>query len=135
MTTKQIANSLMAPDGSYYVTLTDGGGNLDPASGAGSTISITGNNAVTYVDKSGTLTAGGTAQNAAASNTSRQGFIIQNNSSGSLWFSTLTTAVQSQPSIQLMPNAYYEFPSTGVSTGAVSIIGATTGQAWSAREW
>lgn len=135
MTTKQITNSLYAPDGSYYVTLTDGAGNLDPASGSGTTIGIQGNNAVTYVDKSGTLTLGGTAQTVAASNANRQGFIIQNNSSGILWFSTLATAVQSQPSIELMPNAYYEFPFFGIPTGAVSIIGATTGQTWSAREW
>lgn len=33
---------------------------------------------VTATDRGGTLTAGGTAQNAAASNTSRKGFVIQN---------------------------------------------------------
>lgn len=36
MTLKQILNSLQSPDGSYYVTLTDGAGNLAPASGGGS---------------------------------------------------------------------------------------------------
>lgn len=35
MTTKQIPGSLSAPDGSHYVTLTDGAGNLSPASGGG----------------------------------------------------------------------------------------------------
>lgn len=36
MTAKQIANSLYAPDGSYYVTQTDGAGNLSPSSTANS---------------------------------------------------------------------------------------------------
>lgn len=36
MTVKQILNSLHSPDGSYYVTLTDGAGNLAPASGGSS---------------------------------------------------------------------------------------------------
>lgn len=35
MTVKQILNSARAPDGSEYVTLTDGAGNLAPASGSG----------------------------------------------------------------------------------------------------
>lgn len=37
MTAKQLANSLQAPDGSYYVTLTDGNGTLAPASSSGET--------------------------------------------------------------------------------------------------
>lgn len=35
MTTKQIPGSLSAPDGSHYVTLTDGAGNLAPSSSSG----------------------------------------------------------------------------------------------------
>lgn len=84
---------------------------------------------------SGTVTAGGTAQNAAAANSGRVGFSIQNQSSGVLWFSTLATAVASQPSIKLLPGAYYESPPGGAGTGALSVLGATTGQAWAGREW
>lgn len=36
MTAKQRPTALQSPDGSYYVTLTDGAGNLAPASGGGS---------------------------------------------------------------------------------------------------
>jgi hypothetical protein len=86
-------------------------------------------------DGSGTITTGGTAQNALASNASRQGFFIQNNSTGNLWFSTLATAVQSQPSIKLLPDAAYETPIGGCGTGALSVIGATTSQAFTIREW
>lgn len=93
-------------------------------SAAGSLVSI-----------SGTVTAGGTAQNAAAANSGRVGFSIQNQSSGVLWFSTLATAVDSQPSIKLLPGAYYESPPGGAGTGALSVLGATTGQSWAGREW
>ena len=84
---------------------------------------------------SGTITTGGTAQNAAAANASRRGFALQNNSVGDLWFSTIATAVQSQPSFKLPPGAYYESPLFGGGVGAISIIGATTGQAFTGREW
>lgn len=91
--------------------------------------------AATRTDKSGTITAGGTAQNAIASNAARKGFEIQNQSSGNLWFSTLAAAVTSQPSVLLPPGALYETPLGGSGTGALSVIGATTGQAFAAREW
>lgn len=90
---------------------------------------------VTYTDKSGTITAGGVAQTLAASNTSRKGFWIQNVSAGDLWMSTVGTAAATQPSLWLPPGAFYEVPAHGVPTAAVSIYGATTGQAFSAREW
>lgn len=89
----------------------------------------------TRTNQSGTIAAGGTAQTAIASNAARKGFEIQNQSAGNLYFSTLAAAVQSQPSILLVPGAFYETPLGGAGTGAVSIIGATTGQAYAAREW
>lgn len=91
--------------------------------------------AVTYVDRSGTITLGGTAQVAAALNAARRGFSIQNSSAGDVWFNTLATAVLNQPSYKIAAGGTYEFPAHGVPTGAVSIIGATTAQAFSAREW
>jgi hypothetical protein len=84
---------------------------------------------------SGTIAAGGTAQNAAAANSSRRGFWIQNNSAGDLWISTVATAVASQPSLKIASGALYESPPGGAGTGAISIIGATTSQAFSGREW
>lgn len=89
----------------------------------------------TLVSVSGTITTGNTAQNAAAANSSRRGFWIQNNSSGDLWISTIATAVLSQPSLKIASGALYESPLGGAGTGAISIIGATTGQAFSGREW
>jgi hypothetical protein len=89
----------------------------------------------TYTDKSGTITTGGTAQTLAALNASRAGYFIQNVSAGDLWFSTLATAVAAQPSIKIAAGSAVTVTSPDVTTGAISIIGATTGQAYSAREW
>lgn len=92
-------------------------------------------NPVTYTDKSGTITSGGAAQTLMAANTSRKGFFIQNQSAGDLWISSVGTAAATQPSLWLPPGAYYEPPVTGVPTAAISIFGATAGQAFAAREW
>ncbi len=83
----------------------------------------------------GSLTTGGSAQNAAAANAARTGWWIQNlHPSSDLWVSTLATAVQSQPSIRIRPGELYEAPPWAVGTGAISVIGPTTGQTWSGRE-
>jgi hypothetical protein len=84
---------------------------------------------------SGSLTTGGVAQNAAAANAARIGWWIQNlHPSADLWVSTLATAVQSQPSIRIGPGELYEAPPWAVGTGAISVIGPTTGQTWTGRE-
>ena len=91
---------------------------------------------VTKTDRSGTITSGGNAQTLMAANASRNGWQLQNNSTGNLWFNELGgTAVQTQPSFRLAPGESYESP-VGASTAlAISIIGATTGQTFTAREW
>lgn len=111
---------------------------LPPALGpqtAENSLSIVNAISTAPTNASGTITSGGTAQNAAAANATRRGFVLQNNSTGDLWFSTIATAVQSQPSFKLPPGAYYESPPFGGGVGAISIIGATTGQAFTGREW
>jgi 1,2-phenylacetyl-CoA epoxidase PaaB subunit len=84
---------------------------------------------------SGTITAGNTAQVLAAANTNRRGWYIRNNSTSSLWVSDMTTAVQSQPSLEIKAGEMYEAPAGGVSMNELSIIGSTTGQSWTGREW
>lgn len=81
-----------------------------------------------------TITSGGVAQNALAANPSRKGFDLQNLSSGDLWFSDTTTAVAGEPSFLLPSGAFYETPPGYTPKGAVSVIGATTGQAFAVRE-
>ena len=84
---------------------------------------------------SGTITLGGTAQAMAAINLSRGGLWVQNVSTGDIWISEIGTAVIGQPSIKIAAGNMYENPMTGCPGSAISIIGATTGQAFSAREW
>ncbi len=86
-------------------------------------------------DRSGTITAGGTAQQLAAANAARLGLLVQNLSTGDLWLNMLGTATASQPSLLLAAGAYWESPVGFGAVGAVSIFGATTGQAFSAKEW
>ena len=85
-------------------------------------------------DDSGTITAGGTAQVAAAANTSRVYLFVQNNSTGDEWVNFTTTAVQSQPSIKMVPGASLTYEGGSCSSEAVSIIGATTGQTYTMKE-
>lgn len=92
--------------------------------------------AATVVNRSGTITVGGTAQVLCAANASRRGLVIQNNSSGDLWIDRNGgTAVLAQPSICLPAGSYYETPQGGNTLTSVSIIGATTGQAFTAEEY
>ena len=90
---------------------------------------------VTPTNISGTITTGATAQVLASAKTNRRGWWLRNNSTGSLWVSDLTTAVQSQPSLEIKPGELYESAPTGCSGSALSIIGPTTSQSFTAREW
>lgn len=87
----------------------------------------------TPTNRSGTITAGGTAQALMAANTAREGLWLQNQSAGDLWVSEVGTAAATQPSIRIPAGFYWRPPS--VTAGAYSIFGATTGQAFAAREW
>jgi hypothetical protein len=102
--------------------------------GTTNAVSIVGR--VTKTDKSGTITSGGTQQTLMVANASRLGWQLQNVSTTDLWFNELgSSAVVGQPSFKLGPGDSYESPVSSVSTAAISIIGATTGQAFTAREW
>lgn len=90
---------------------------------------------VTPTNRSGTITTGGTAQSLAIANLVRRGWWLRNNSVASLWVSDVTTAVASQPSLEIKVGEMYESAFGGCSSNALSIIGATTGQSFTAREW
>ncbi len=87
-------------------------------------------------DRSGTITTGGAAQTLAAFNEARKGFMIQNLSAGDLWINELGgTAAASQPSIKITSGQVYETMDGQPCPYAISIFGATTAQAFTAREW
>jgi hypothetical protein len=89
---------------------------------------------VNIADRSGTITTGGVAQTLMPANPQRRGFWVQNHSAADLWVSGVGTAAASQPAIRIPAGLLYESPDFGVVTSAMSIFGASTGQAFSARE-
>lgn len=90
------------------------------------------------LDLSGTIATGGTAQALVASNQNRKGYSVMNLSSGNLFVNDVGgTAVSSTTgaSITIPPGSLYESPPNQIPIQAISIIGATTSQAFAAREW
>lgn len=82
--------------------------------------------------RSGSITSGGAAQSLASANTSRTILSVQNISSGDLWINEDggTAAVDTAGSYVIPPRA-----TAYINTNeAVSIIGATTGQKFTATE-
>jgi len=79
-----------------------------------------------------TITTGGAAQTLFAANPARRGITIQNQSAGDLYIGG--AAALNQTSLKIPPNGYYETPGNFSGTALIQIIGATTGQAFYARE-
>lgn len=90
----------------------------------------------TFTDRSGSVATGGTSQQVAATNTSRNYILVQNISSGDLWVNFGVAAVQDQPSIKVTSGLSIEYGAAGgfIPTGAVNVVGATTGQKFAAKE-
>ncbi len=81
-----------------------------------------------------TITTGGTAQDALPNDPNRQGYDIQNQSVGRLWFrDDGVTATMTDTSFALEPGQSYETPAGYRPKGRLSVIGATTGQAFVVR--
>lgn len=87
-------------------------------------------------DRSGTVTTGGTAQNAMVANASRKYLLLRNplEETETLWFDLTATAVAASPSIRLDPGDTFVMEGSFVSTQALSIFAATTGHKWTAKE-
>jgi hypothetical protein len=83
-------------------------------------------------DRSGQITTGGTAQQLAAANAARISLSGQNISTGDLWINEIggTAAADTAGSYRVAAGVSFS-----ISTSrAVSIVGATTAQKWSATE-
>lgn len=134
--------SICDPNNPTHCAAPDASGNL-PTTGGGSGANVT------PTDCSGTITAGGTAQNAIAASSTIHGFTIANidSTTGSgepLWISFTTTAAASTAGSYPLaaPTATtfagfgsYSTPSGFGSNHAVSIIGVTTGHKFSCTTW
>lgn len=97
-------------------------------------ISYSGNRAIQEeTGHSGTVTAGGASQQLMAANASRMGWSFQNQSTENLFVRVNAAATADQNSLLIAPGAYYEAPNRTVLQ--INVIGATTGDAFYAREW
>ena len=86
-----------------------------------------------WTDRSGTITTGGTAQAVCAANTSRRYLLVVNNTDTDMWINDTATAVADSPSIKLPANGGF-FEPLVPPLGAISIICATTGKKFTAKE-
>jgi len=88
----------------------------------------------TLTDGSGTIATASTNQQIFAANAARKYLFIQNVSASDLWINFTTSAVIAQPSILIAPQGAFALEDNFISTEAVNIIGATAGQAFTAKQ-
>ncbi|MFK5596844.1 beta strand repeat-containing protein [Methylobacterium sp. HMF5984] len=88
-----------------------------------------------YTDRSGSIATAGASQVLFSANASRVGAWVQNLSTGDLYISEIGSATTGGSSLKIPAGGLYEYPVHGVPQGAVNIIGANAGQAFSARTW
>lgn len=89
------------------------------------------------IDRSGSITTAGVAQQLAAANAERLGWRLQNTSAADLWFNDTggSASVGGAGCFKVAAGGYYETAPGGASVAAISIYGATAGQTFSATEW
>ncbi|MBV9861898.1 MAG: hypothetical protein JO267_07095 [Alphaproteobacteria bacterium] len=91
---------------------------------------------IAAADGSGTIGTGGSAQTLFGGIVPITGFLVQNNSAGTLWVSEVGVAAAGGASIQIAANGgLFVTPPGYKPAGAISLYGATTGQAFTARRW
>lgn len=130
-------------------TMVDGNGNLVPVHAPASTsagvatvvgpqnpLPVINTAGAAASDGSGTVATGGAAQTLFGGMVPMNGFLVQNNSTGTVWVSDVGAASAAGASVQIAPNGgIFATPSGYKPAGAVSLYGATTGQAFAARRW
>lgn len=89
----------------------------------------------TLTDGSGSLVTGGASEEIFASNASRRYLLVQNVSTASMWVNFGGAATAGAGSVLLPANGgSLVFDGNYIPTGQVQIIGATTGQGYTAKE-
>ena len=87
------------------------------------------------VDGSGTIATGSMAQLLFGGAVPANGYLVANNSAGTLYVSDVGTATAGGASVPIAAGALFMTPSGYQPPGPVSIYGASTGQAFAARRW
>ena len=91
--------------------------------------------ALTYSNRSGAITSGDAAQQLAPAWKARRGCLVQNHSPDDLWVRvTGGGATKAIPSLKIPTQTTWYCPSPPPDS-AISIIGPTSGQAFTAWEW
>lgn len=110
----------------------DDGSGVIPYVISGGTDGVAGTPLPAGTDRSSSITLGGTAQALAAANTARRGLTGQNISTGDLWINEIggTAAADTAGSYKVAAGATF----TVQTNRAISIVGATTGQKFTATE-
>lgn len=90
----------------------------------------------TLTDRSGSITAGGTAQQICASNSTRKYLLIQNTSSVDMWisFTTTTPTVAGAGCYKIAAGGSYESSAAFVTSQSCYVFCATTSSSYSASE-
>lgn len=88
------------------------------------------------VDRSGAIAVGDTAQVLMAANPARRGILLQNDGMSDLFLNELGAAsATAGSSLRVPAGALLEWPQPYIPTTAISIVGATAGQKFMAREY
>ncbi len=89
---------------------------------------------VSFTDHSGTIAVNSEAQQVMPANLSRKYLLIQNVSAIALWINFNTDANIDQPSFKLVADGSFVMEGSAIVTDSVSIIGATAGSEFTAKE-
>lgn len=147
-----MSNPLVIKDGNQQQQLlstqADAGGNLAmvhaPAFVVGSIVlpvsatnplPVINTTGVVALDGSGSITTGGQAQPMFSGQAPINGYLIANNSAGTLYHSDVGTASAGGASLPIAPGATFMTPPGYKPNGAVSIFGAVISAQFAARRW
>jgi hypothetical protein len=89
------------------------------------------------IDRSGTITTGGSSQSLAPANELRVSFTFQNLSSEDLYLGIGATAASGYKRVKVSSGSLYELPKLrgdSVNGSSIEVYGATTGSAFHCRE-
>jgi hypothetical protein len=90
---------------------------------------------MSIIDRSGTITNAATSQEVMPPSATRRGFIFENVSDATMWINFGVAATASQPSLQILTNTRFVSPDTMVPSGSLTVICASQGKAFAAKEW